>query len=99
MVNYRFILYLTRNILHEMKELPQNLNSIELTKIIRSLMQFIVIDGRKFIDEKKKKEYIKSYIYTFSKSINGMNDFVNMKMIHDQIEKDIMSGGFDNTIK
>ncbi len=82
-----------------MKELQKDLNTIELTRIIRSLMHFIVIDGKNFVNETEKKAYIKSYLYTFTKSINGMNDFVNMKVIHDQIEKDIIYGNDDSVIE
>lgn len=82
-----------------MKEIQKDIKTIELTRIIRSLMHFIVIEGKKFVSEDEKKAYIKSYLYTLSKSINGMNDYVNMKFIHDQIEKDITYGHMDNTIE
>lgn len=82
-----------------MKELQKDIKTIELTRIIRSLMHFIVIEGKDFVNEKDKKAYIKSYLYTFTKSINGMNDFVNMKMIHDQIEDDIIFGNDDSIIE
>lgn len=82
-----------------MKELQKDIKTIELTRIIRSLMHFIVIEGKDFVSEKDKKAYIKSYLYTFTKSINGMNDFVNMKVIHDQIEDDIIFGNDDSIIE
>jgi len=82
-----------------MKEPQRDLDSIELTKIIRSLMHIIVIDSKKFINEKEKAEYIRSYIYIFSKSINGMSDFINMKLIHDQIDKDILNLDFKNVTR
>ncbi len=68
----------------------ENLQTVELTNIIRSLLHFIVIDGKNHIDKNINKEkYIKNYLYILSKSINGDSSIVNMKVIHDQIEEDL----------
>ena len=66
------------------------MQTVELTNIIRSLLHFIVIDTKNYIDESVNKEkYIKKYLYTLSKSINANNAVINMKVIHDQIEEDL----------
>jgi hypothetical protein len=72
-----------------MKNVDINKNSAELSLIIRSLIKFIVIDGKQYVNEEKQIPYIQKYIYTLSKSINGHTSIVDMNKISRQIEKDL----------
>jgi len=71
--------------------LDENINKVELVKIIRSLISFIVIDGKDFVKEEQKEAYIKKYLYKLSKSMNGANDYVNVNTIWKIVEKDTLS--------
>lgn len=53
-------------------------------------MAFIVIDGKDFVKTELKEAYIKQYLYTFSKSLNGANDFVNANTLWKVVEKDVL---------
>ena len=69
----------------------EGLHTVELTNIIRSLLKFIVIESKDYIvEETARKEYIKSYLYLISKSINDASPTINMQTIHDQIEEDLI---------
>jgi len=72
-----------------MKNVDANKNSAELSRIIRSLIKFIVIDGQQHVKKEEQILYIQKYIYTLSKSINGHTSIVDMNKISQQIEKDL----------
>jgi len=61
----------------------------QLVTIIRSLLSFIIIDGKKLIDHEHRQEYVKRYLYTLSKAMNGVNPLINMNELIAQIEQDI----------
>jgi len=48
--------------------LDKDISKAELIKIIRSLMSFIVIEGKGFVSGKQKETYIKQYLYTLTKA-------------------------------
>jgi len=73
-----------------MKKKINNKEKDELIKIVRSLISFIVIDGKELINEDLKNEYVKKYIFRLSKSMNGINEFVDLNVIQKQIEKDLI---------
>lgn len=70
-------------------ELNETVDHVELSKIIKSLISFIVVDGKKFVTEENRAKYTTEYIYTLTKSMNGDNNFVNFNHIKDVIEQDI----------
>jgi len=72
-----------------MKNVDANKNSAELSRIIRSLIKFIVIDGQQHVKKEEQILYIQKYIYSLSKSINGHTSIVDMNKISQQIEKDL----------
>ena len=61
----------------------------QLVTIIRSLLSFIIIDGKKFIDPKHEQAYIQKYLYKLSTSVNGISQITDMNKLMAQIEKDI----------
>jgi len=69
--------------------LDENITKAELIKIIRSLIAFIVIDGKDYVKEELLESFIKQYLFTLSKSMNGGNNFVNVNTLWKSIEKDI----------
>ncbi|MGB6268187.1 MAG: hypothetical protein WBF67_04180 [Olleya sp.] len=68
--------------------LDQDINKEELVKIIRSLVSFIVLESKTYISEDLKETYIKHYIQTLTKSMNGIHDFVNANNIWKSVEQD-----------
>ncbi|WP_299246959.1 hypothetical protein [uncultured Lacinutrix sp.] len=71
--------------------LDKNINKTELTKIIRTLIAFIIVDGKTFVADEQKEAYIKQYIFTLSKSLNGTNNFINVNTLWETMEKDILN--------
>ena len=72
-----------------MTNIDPHKNSAELSRIIRTLIKFIVIDGQQHVKKEEQIPYIQKYIYTLSKSINGHTSIVDMNKISQQIEKDL----------
>ncbi len=69
--------------------LDSNLTNIELTKIIRSLVNFIVVDTKNHLDDNLREEYIKKYIYLLVKTSNGKSDLVDISKVKEIISNDI----------
>jgi len=67
----------------------KNVTKVELAKIIRSLISFIVLDGKDLVKDELKEIYIKKYLFTLSKSLNGENKFINVNTIWKLVEKDV----------
>lgn len=72
-----------------MKELSTDKNNAELSRIVKSLIKFIVIDGKEHVKKEDQVLYIRKYIYTLTKSVNGESSMVNMKQLSQQIENDL----------
>ncbi len=70
--------------------LDKNINKVELVKIVRSLVAFIVIDSKDYIGDELMEDYIKNYLQVLSKSMNGANDFVNTSNLWKTVENDIL---------
>ena len=71
--------------------LDKNVNKAELVKIIRSLVAFIVDDGKVFVKDEFKEAYIKQYLFALSKSMNDENNFINVNTLWETMEKDILN--------
>lgn len=72
-----------------MKELSTDKNNAELSMIIKSLIKFIVIDGKQHVKKEEQLPYIRKYIYTLTKAVNGHSSMVNMQNLSKQIENDL----------
>lgn len=72
-----------------MKDLSPEKNNAELSMIIKSLIKFIVIDGKEHVKKEEQLQYIRKYVYTLTKSVNGHSSMVNMRKLNKQIEKDL----------
>jgi hypothetical protein len=72
-----------------MIKISDAITKYELTEIIRTLVSFIIVDGKKFVNENDKKEYISKYLFTLSTAMNGIPSFVDMNKVARIIEEDI----------
>lgn len=70
--------------------IDKDTNKVELVKIIRYLISFIVIDGKDYIKDELKEDYIKQYLLILSKSMNGVSNYVNINTLYRTIEKDVL---------
>lgn len=61
---------------------------IELTKIVRSLMNFIVQEGKSCVDQKQMRLYVSAYLILFAKVMNQSSDPLDSNKIQKQIIKD-----------
>jgi len=71
--------------------MEDNLDMKDVRIVINKLMAFIVLDGKKFVNEKEKADYVKSYLNLFIKVIHNPNEEVNnhKSAIMDSIFKDM----------
>jgi len=70
-----------------------NLTLDDIKTLINKLMAFIVLDGKKFVDEKDKELYVKSYINLFVNMINEpetKNNSSAKSLIMEQIFSDLI---------
>ena len=61
----------------------------ELRKVVRCLMSFIVKEGKELIPENTKDEYVRRYLYRFTKSMNGMNECITTGNLETFIAEDV----------
>ncbi len=73
-----------------MKEKSNDLNEniLELTKIVRSLMNFIVQEGKSCVDSKQMKLYVSTYLILFAKVMNQSAEPLDQNKIQQEILKD-----------
>lgn len=76
--------------------LDKEIDKAELVKIIRSLIVFIVRDGKGFVNEEQMEAYVKQYLLTLSKSMNGINDFVSMNSIWAIVKNDLSNSNLNS---
>jgi hypothetical protein len=67
---------------------PSN-GSKELIKVVRSLLNFIVLEGKEHVEQNKREEYVKKYLFTLTKATNGLSNYVDMDKVKKQILIDI----------
>ena len=70
-----------------------NLTLDDIKTLINKLMAFIVLDGKKFVNEKDKELYVKSYINLFVNMINEpetKNNSSAKSLIMEQIFSDLI---------
>jgi len=72
-----------------MIKISEKISPMELANVIRSLISFIVMEGKEMVEESKKDEYIKHYLYHLSRSMNGVTEIVDIDAVSKVIEKDI----------
>lgn len=57
------------------------LNTSEIRLIIRHLIQFIVIEGKEFVSQNKKQEYVMAYIHMLVKVMNLVDESEQASLI------------------
>ncbi|GAA0717543.1 hypothetical protein GCM10009430_14600 [Aquimarina litoralis] len=68
--------------------MDQNLSSIQeelsisdLRKVIRNLITFIVVDGKEYVNDSNKIDYVKSYVMLLAKIINQVDQEEHTSLI------------------
>lgn len=71
--------------------MEENIEMKDIRLLISRLMSFIVLDGKHFVNETEKENYVKSYLHLFVKMINDPVTDENAKkaVVIEQIFKDI----------
>lgn len=62
---------------------------IELTRIVRNLMYFIVDEGKSCIGKNQMKLYVSTYLMLFAKEMNQSSDPLDQNKIQQEIITDI----------
>lgn len=68
--------------------MEDTLDISELRQIIRNLITFIAIEGKEYVKDEKKREYVTSYVHLLAKIIHQINDEEKTSVVED-IAKDI----------
>lgn len=53
--------------------MKEELNISDLRRIIRNLITFIVVEGKTYVKDKNKREYVESYVLLLAKIINQLD--------------------------
>ncbi|MBW1294417.1 hypothetical protein [Aquimarina litoralis] len=54
--------------------MSEELNISDLRQVIRNLITFIVIEGKEYVNDDDKCEYVKSYVLLLAKIINQVEE-------------------------
>lgn len=68
--------------------MKEEVNIADLKVIIQTLIKFIVVDGKSFVTEAKKEEYVASYVHLLVKMINQAEEEKNHSIV-EKIASDI----------
>ncbi|WP_109435527.1 MULTISPECIES: hypothetical protein [Aquimarina] len=63
--------------------MKENLDSREIQLIIRNLITFIVIEGKEYVSDAKKKEYVAGYIQLLIKTIHLIGEEEEFSIVED----------------
>jgi len=66
----------------------EELNISDVRGVIRNLITFIVIDGKEYVHDKRKCEYVASYVCLLARIVNRVADEERASLVED-IAKDI----------
>lgn len=61
--------------------IQEDLNISDLRKVIRNLITFIVVDGKEYVNDSDKKDYVKSYVMLLAKTINQVDQEEHTSLI------------------
>lgn len=61
--------------------IKEDLSISDLRKVIRNLITFIVVDGKEYVDDSEKRDYVKSYVMLLAKIINQVDQEENTSLI------------------
>ncbi|AXT51291.1 hypothetical protein D1818_10785 [Aquimarina sp. BL5] len=68
--------------------MKEELNISDLRQVIRNLITFIVVDGKEYVDDDKKREYVSSYVLLLVKIVNQLDSEEQASLI-ENISEDI----------
>ncbi|WP_299255889.1 hypothetical protein [uncultured Aquimarina sp.] len=53
--------------------MKEELSISDLRQVIRNLITFIAVDGKEYVNDDKKREYVASYVLLLAKIINQVD--------------------------
>ncbi|MGY3791409.1 hypothetical protein [uncultured Aquimarina sp.] len=68
--------------------IQEELSISDLRKVIRNLITFIVVDGKEYVNDSDKIDYVKSYVMLLAKIINQVDQEEHTSLI-ENISDDI----------
>lgn len=68
--------------------MEEELNISDLKKIIQTLVAFIAIDGKEFVNDTEKPQYVSSYVLLLIKIINQLDNKEQVSLV-ENISHDI----------
>ncbi|WP_298541615.1 hypothetical protein [uncultured Aquimarina sp.] len=68
--------------------MKEELNISDLRQVIRNLITFIVVDGKEYVNDDKKREYVASYVLLLVKIVNQLDSEEQASLI-ENISEDI----------
>ncbi|WP_103072349.1 hypothetical protein [Aquimarina sediminis] len=63
--------------------MKKDLDISDVRLIIRNLISFIVVEGKEYVSDAKKKEYVSSYIQLLIKTIHHIDEQEELSIIED----------------
>ena len=68
--------------------MEEDLSISDLRKIIRNLITFIVVEGKEYVNDTKKSDYVLSYVHLLARTINKV-DVDEQESLVEDIANDI----------
>ncbi len=63
--------------------MKEDLNISDIRLIIRNLITFIVVEGKEYVCDTKKREYVSGYVNTLVKTIHLIDEDEKLSLIED----------------
>ncbi len=63
--------------------MKDNLDIQDLKLIIRNLITFIVVEGKEYVNENQKREYVSKYVHLLVKTINLIDETEEFSIVED----------------
>jgi len=63
--------------------MKEELNVSDLRQVIRNLINFIVVEGKDYVADKKKCDYVLSYVHLLARVMNGMENEEKDSLVED----------------
>ncbi len=70
--------------------MKKDIDIAEIRWIIRNLIAFIVVEGKDYVSEAKKKEYVSAYVHVLIKTIYLIDEKQEFSIVED-IAEDIVN--------
>ena len=67
----------------KINKMKEDLSIAEIRLIIRNLITFIVVEGKEYVSDELKREYVKGYVHLLIKIVNQIDEEEKTSLVED----------------